>query len=254
MGRLMPITVKSAKQIEKMAASGRVVAQAHQEMACLVAPGVTTIELDQAAHKIITEAGGHPSFLGHQGFPSSICASVNDQLVHGIPNSTPLNEGDIISIDIGVYMDGYHADSAVTYAVGDISDEDAKLIEDTKQSFFAGVELVRQGVRLGDVSAAIGEYVESRGYGLIREYGGHGIGRKLWEDPHIPNHGTPGTGPLLRAGMTLAIEPMVTLGGEASKVLDDGWTVVMTDGSRTAHYEHTLVVTEDGYRLLTIDE
>lgn len=248
----MPITVKSAKQIEKMAASGRVVARAHQAMARLVNPGVTTIELDQEAHKIITDAGGHPSFLGHQGFPASICASVNDQLVHGIPNEKPLNEGDIISIDIGVYMDGYHADSAITYAVGDVSKEDAQLIEDTKQSFFAGVKLIRQGVRLGDVSAAIGAYVESRGYGLIREYGGHGIGRKLWEEPHIPNHGTPGTGPLLRAGMTLAIEPMVTLGGEASMVLEDGWTVVMTDGSRTAHYEHTLVVTEDGYQLLTI--
>ncbi len=249
----MPISVKSARQIEKIAASGRIVAQVHQEMERLVLPGVTTIELDQAAHRIITSAGSHPSFLGHHGFPASICASVNDQLVHGIPNGLPLNEGDIISIDIGVYMDGYHADSAITYAVGEVADEDARLIEDTKQSFFAGVEQIRQGVRLGDVSAAIGEYVTSRGYGLIREYGGHGIGRKLWEEPHIANHGTPGTGPLLRAGMTLAIEPMVTLGGEESAVLDDGWTVVMTDGSRTAHYEHTLVVTEDGYRLLTID-
>lgn len=249
----MPISVKSARQIEKIAASGRIVAQAHQEMERLVVPGVTTIELDTAAHRIITSAGGHPSFLGHHGFPASICASINDQLVHGIPNSLPLNEGDIISIDIGVYLNGYHADSAITYAVGEISDADRKLIEDTKQSFYAGVDLIRQGVRLGDVSAAIGEYVTSRGYGLIREYGGHGIGRKLWEEPHIPNHGTPGTGPLLRSGMTLAIEPMVTLGGEESAVLDDEWTVVMTDGSRTAHYEHTLVVTEDGFRLLTID-
>jgi methionyl aminopeptidase len=249
----MPITVKSASQIEKVAASGRIVARAHQEMERLIAPGITTIELDKAAHSIITSAGGRPSFLGHHGFPASICASVNDQLVHGIPNAKPLEAGDIISIDIGVFMDGYHADSAITYAVGEISPEDAQLIEDTKKSFFAGVELIRQGVRLGDVSAAIGEYVLSRGYGLIREYGGHGIGRKLWEEPHIPNHGTPGTGPLLRAGMVLAIEPMVTRGGEESVVLDDGWTVVMTDGSRTAHYEHTLVVTEDGYRLLTID-
>lgn len=249
----MPITVKSASQIEKVAASGRIVARAHQEMERLIAPGITTIELDKAAHSIITSAGGRPSFLGHHGFPASICASVNDQLVHGIPNAKPLEAGDIISIDIGVFMDGYHADSAITYAVGEISPEHAQLIEDTKKSFFAGVELIRQGVRLGDVSAAIGEYVLSRGYGLIREYGGHGIGRKLWEEPHIPNHGTPGTGPLLRAGMVLAIEPMVTRGGEESVVLDDGWTVVMTDGSRTAHYEHTLVVTEDGYRLLTID-
>lgn len=249
----MPITVKSASQIEKVAASGRIVARAHQEMERLIAPGITTIELDKAAHSIITSAGGRPSFLGHHGFPASICASVNDQLVHGIPNAKPLEAGDIISIDIGVFMDGYHADSAITYAVGEISPEDAQLIEDTKKSFFAGVELIRQGVRLGDVSAAIGEYVLSRGYGLIREYGGHGIGRKLWEEPHIPNHGTPGTGPLLRVGMVLAIEPMVTRGGEESVVLDDGWTVVMTDGSRTAHYEHTLVVTEDGYRLLTID-
>lgn len=250
----MPIPVKSASQVEKMAAGGKVVARAHQKMLSLIRPGVTTIELDQAAHRLITEAGGRPSFLGHQGFPASICASVNEELVHGIPNNNPLIDGDIISIDIGVYMDGYHADAAVTYAVGEISDDDRRLIDDTEASFFACLPAIRQGARLGDISAAIQEYVEARDYGLVQGYGGHGVGRKLWEEPHIPNHGTAGTGPLLRAGMTLAIEPMVSLGSAETRVLDDGWTVVMADGSKSAHYEHTVLVTIDGYRLLTTSD
>lgn len=249
----MPIVIKSPAQIAKMEASGRVVAQVHRRLTEMVRPGVTTIELDAAAHEIIIAAGGRPSFLGHHGFPASICASVNDELVHGFPNDVPLREGDVLSVDVGAYLDGYHGDAAVTYLVGDVSAEDEELVRVTEQSFFAGLEQVRAGARLGDVSAAIQQYAEERGYGIIREYGGHGIGRKLWEEPHIPNHGEAGTGPRLRAGMTLAIEPMVSIGSPETKVLDDEWTVVMADGKNAAHYEHTVLVTDEGSRLLTTD-
>jgi methionyl aminopeptidase len=249
----MPIVIKSPSEIEKMAAAGRIVARVHQRMLEMVEPGITRIELDAAAHALITDAGGHPSFLGHHGFPASICASVNHELVHGIPNDHPLQNGDVLSIDVGVLLDGYHGDAAVTYLVGECSEQDRELVDATRGSFYAGVEQVRAGARLGDVSAAIGAYVDARGFGLIREYGGHGIGRKLWEEPHIPNHGTPGTGPRLRAGMTLAIEPMLSAGDPETMVLVDEWTVVMVDGKHSAHYEHTVLVTEDGHRLLTID-
>lgn len=247
----MPIVIKSPAEIEKMAAAGRLVALVHQKMAEMVRPGITTIELDAAAHEIITSAGAHPSFLGHHGFPASICASVNEVLVHGIPNDEPLKEGDLLSIDVGAFLDGYHGDAAVTYPVGKVSQEDLDLVKATEESFFAGVEHVRAGARLGDVSAAIQARIEAGGYGLIREYGGHGIGRSLWEDPHISNFGEPGTGPRLRAGMTLAIEPMLSIGSPETKVLEDEWTVVMVDGKKAAHYEHTVLVTESGYRLLT---
>ena len=250
----MPIIIKSSAEIEKMARSGRIVARVHAEMARLVQPGVTTIDLDAAAHRVITEAGGHPSFLGHHGFPASICASVNDELVHGIPNSRPLDEGDILSIDVGVLLDGYHGDAAVTYMVGECSPEDRELVEVAEASFFSGLAQVKAGARLGDVSAAIQECIEDRGFGVIRGYGGHGIGRKLWEEPHIPNHGEPNTGTRLRSGMTLAIEPMVSIGAPETVVLDDEWTVVIQDGSKSAHFEHTVLVTESGARLLTIDE
>lgn len=249
----MPIVIKSPAEIEKMADAGRIVARVHQVMLEMVKPGVTTIELDAAAHAVITEAGGHPSFLGHHGFPASICASVNEELVHGIPNNRPLVEGDVLAIDVGVLLNGYHGDAAVTYLVGVCSQVDRDLVDATRGSFFAGLEQVRDGARLGDVSAAIEAYVNERGFGLIREYGGHGIGRKLWEEPHIPNHGTAGVGPRLRAGMTLAIEPMLSAGDPETKVLEDAWTVVMADGKKSAHYEHTVLVTEDGHRLLTMD-
>jgi len=250
----MPIIIKSTTEIEKMAESGRIVARVHAEMARLVGPGVTTIDLDAAAHRVITEAGGHPSFLGHHGFPASICASVNEELVHGIPNDRPLEDGDVLSIDVGVLLDGYHGDAAVTYLVGECSQEDKDLVEVTEASFFAGLAQVRAGARLGDVSAAVQACIEASGFGVIRGYGGHGIGRKLWEEPHIPNHGEPGTGTRLRAGMTLAIEPMVSVGSPETAVLDDDWTVVIEDGSKSAHFEHTVLVTDDGARLLTIDE
>lgn len=250
----MPIVLKSPADVEKMALAGRAVAQVHREMARLVAPGVTTIELDAAAHKLITSLGGHPSFLGHHGFPASICASVNQVLVHGIPNNLPLESGDILSIDVGVLLDGFHGDAAVTYLVGECSEADRALVEATEGSFYAGLEQVRPGNKIGDISAAVQAYIDERGYGIIREYGGHGIGRKLWEEPHIANHGVAGLGPRLRPGMTIAIEPMLSAGGEETKTLEDEWTVVMADGSKAAHFEHTVLVTEDGYRLLTTDE
>lgn len=250
----MPITIKSTADIEKMAAAGRLVARVHQKMAQAVVPGVTTRDLDELAHDIITSAGAHPSFLGHEGYTASICASVNEELVHGIPNDRPLAQGDVVSIDVGAYLDGFHGDAAVTYTVGEASQDDVELIRAAEGSFGAGFDKVKPGARLGDVSAAIQAYAEARGYGVIREYGGHGIGRKMWEDPHIPNHGKAGKGPRLQPGMALAIEPMISIGSPETRVLDDKWTVVMADGKNAAHYEHTVLVTESGARILTTCE
>lgn len=247
----MPIVIKSATDIEKMTVSGRLVARVHQKMAETIGPGVTTRQLDQLAYDLITIAGAHPSFLGHEGYKASICASVNDELVHGIPNDRPLVEGDVVSIDVGAYLNGFHGDAAVTYLVGTGSPDDADLIRVTEESFFAGLEHVRAGARLGTVSAAIQSYAEARGYGVVREYGGHGIGRKMWEDPHIPNHGQPEKGPRLQSGMTLAIEPMISIGSPDTRVLEDDWTVVMADGNKAAHYEHTILVTATGANILT---
>jgi methionyl aminopeptidase len=179
---------------------------------------------------------------------------VNDELVHGIPNDRALVEGDVVSIDVGAYLDGFHGDAAVTYTVGVASQQDIELIRAAEESFEAGLEKVKPGARLGDVSAAIQSYAEGRGYGVIREYGGHGIGRKMWEDPHIPNHGKAGQGPRLQPGMTLAIEPMISMGSPETRVLQDDWTVVMADGQKAAHYEHTVLVTESGARILTTSE
>ncbi len=250
----MPIIIKSPADIEKMEASGRLVARVHQKMAETIAPGVTTSELDALAYDTITAAGAHPSFLGHEGYTASICASVNDELVHGIPNDRVLVDGDVVSIDVGAYLHGFHGDAAVTYTVGVASQQDIELIRAAEESFEAGLEKVKPGARLGDVSAAIQSYAEGRGYGVIREYGGHGIGRKMWEDPHIPNHGKAGQGPRLQPGMTLAIEPMISMGSPETRVLQDDWTVVMADGQKAAHYEHTVLVTESGARILTTSE
>jgi methionyl aminopeptidase len=250
----MPIIIKSPADIEKMAASGQLVARVHQKMSEAIAPGITTAELDTLAYDIIISAGAHPSFLGHEGYTASICASVNDELVHGIPNDRPLVEGDVVSIDVGAYLDGFHGDAAATYTVGVVSPQDIDLIRASKESFEAGLEKVKPGARLGDVSSAIQAHAEGRGYGVIREYGGHGIGRKMWEDPHIPNHGKAGRGPRLQPGMTLAIEPMISIGSPETRVLQDDWTVVMADGKNAAHYEHTVLVTESGARILTTPE
>ena len=245
------ITSKSKREIDLMRKAGEIVALAHQAVAEVIRPGITTGELDRIVEKVIREHQATPSFKGYNGFPAAICASVNEVLVHGFPSKYALKEGDIISVDIGACYKGYHGDSAWTYAVGEVSEEAKHLMEVTKQSLYEGLKMVKAGVHLSDISNTIGEYVYSYGYSVPYEYTGHGIGANLHEDPAIPNYGPKGKGPILKAGMTLAIEPMVHRGKPFTKVLDDNWTVVTKDGSLAAHYEHTVLVTEEGYEILT---
>lgn len=234
-----------------MQESGRIVALVHETIKKAIKPGVTTDELDRIAEAVITENGAVPSFKGYHGFPGSICASINDQVIHGIPGDIKLSEGDIISIDVGAFKNGYHADAARTHPVGNVSEAAANLIKVTEESFFEGLKYCRKGYRLSDVSHAIQKYSEDRGYGVVRDFVGHGVGRQLHEDPPIPNYGAPGRGPRLESGMVLAIEPMINQGDHRVKVLDDDWTVVTLDGLWSAHYEHTVVITEDEPLLLT---
>lgn len=245
------ITSKSKREIDLMRKAGEIVALAHQAVAEVIRPGITTDELDRIVEKVIRDHQATPSFKGYNGFPAAICASVNEVLVHGFPSKYALKEGDIISVDIGACYKGYHGDSAWTYAVGEVSEEAKHLMEVTKQSLYEGLKMVKAGVHLSDISNTIGEYVYSYGYSVPYEYTGHGIGANLHEDPAIPNYGPKGKGPILKAGMTLAIEPMVHRGKPFTKVLDDDWTVVTKDGSLAAHYEHTVLVTEEGYEILT---
>lgn len=247
------ITIKSKSEIEKMRISGKVTAGALKEIEKHIKPGVSTAYLDKIAYDYITSHGATPSFLHYNGFPGSICASPNDWVVHGIPSKDViLAEGDIISIDMGAVKDGYHSDAARTYAVGKISDEAQRLIDVTKQSFFEGIKYAVHGAKLGDVSAAIQEYVEARGYSVVRDLVGHGIGRNLHEDPSVPNFGHKGKGVRLASGMTLAIEPMVNQGEYDVLVLDDDWTVVTEDGSLSAHYENTILIGPDKCEILTL--
>ena len=249
------IVIKSNREIELMKEAGRIVALAHRKVAEAIAPGVSTLELDKIAEKTIRDNGATPSFKGYGGFPGSICASINNVVVHGIPKKNiKLKDGDIISIDIGACYKGYHGDCAKTHPVGEISEEKQRLIDVTRQSFYEGLKFAKPKNRLSDISHAIQEYVEANGYGVVREFTGHGIGRALHEDPPIPNYGVEGTGPLLRVGMTLAIEPMVTAGNYKVKILKDDWTTETVDGSNSAHYEHTIVITEEGYEILTTEE
>ena len=247
------ITLKSQIEIETMREAGRIVGLAHEAVAKAIRPGVTTLELNAVAEKVIRDHGAIPSFLGYGGFPASICASINDVLVHGIPDHTRLKDGDIISIDIGAVYKGYHGDSAWTHAVGEISDEAKNRMKVTRESLFIGLQQAKPGNRLGDICHAIGEYVESHGYSVPVDYTGHGIGTELHEEPAIPNYGRAGRGVLLKEGMTLAIEPMVHAGKPQTRVLQDDWTVVSKDGSLAAHYEHTIVITSTGYEILTIN-
>lgn len=247
------ITLKSQIEIETMREAGRIVGLAHEAVAKAIRPGVTTLELNAVAEKVIRDHGAIPSFLGYGGFPASICASINDVLVHGIPDHTRLKDGDIISIDIGAVYKGYHGDSAWTHAVGEISDEAKNLMKVTRESLFIGLQQAKPGNRLGDICHAIGEYVENHGYSVPVDYTGHGIGTELHEEPAIPNYGRAGRGVLLKEGMTLAIEPMVHAGKPQTRVLQDDWTVVSKDGSLAAHYEHTIVITSTGYEILTIN-
>jgi len=247
------ITIKSVKQIEKMRKACEVTKEALELIEKNIRPGISTKELDKIAFDFIKSKGGVPSFLNYNGFPGSICASLNDEVVHGIPNKNIiLQEGDIISIDMGTLLDGWHSDAARTFAVGKISAEAQRLIDVTKQSFFEGLKYLKHGAKLGDVSSAIQEYVEKNGYSVVRDLVGHGIGQNLHEEPNVPNFGHKGKGVRLAAGMTLAIEPMVNEGGYEVEVLDDDWTIVTADGTLSAHYENTVLVTKDGYEILTL--
>ena len=248
------INIKSTSEISKMRAAGKIVFGTFKELEKHISPGITTKQLDKIAEDYIRSQGGEPSFLGYAGFPASICASINDTVIHGIPDGTTLKDGDIISLDIGAVFDGYHGDAARTYPVGKISDEAKRLIDVTKQSFFEGLKFARHNERLFSISATIQDYVESHGYSIVRNYCGHGIGKKLHEDPEIPNHGNFGHGIRLCKGMTIAVEPMVNAGGFETKCLSDGWTVKTKDGSLACHYENTILITDGEPELLTLIE
>ncbi|MEC0371214.1 type I methionyl aminopeptidase [Paenibacillus chibensis] len=245
------IICKSETELGFMREAGRIVAETHRLMAKHMEPGITTGELDAIADHYIRSQQALPSFKGYNGFPASICASVNDQLVHGFPGKRKLNEGDIITLDIGAQYRGYHGDSAWTYPVGRISDEAQRLLDVTEQSLYAGLELVKPDVRLFTISHAIQRVIEDAGFSVVREYVGHGVGAELHEEPNIPNFGVPDRGPRLKAGMVLAIEPMVNAGSRFVKTLEDNWTVVTVDGSLCAHFEHTVAVTSEGHEILT---
>jgi methionyl aminopeptidase len=246
------IVRKSEAEIEAMARAGRVVADTLAIIGEAVRPGVTTKELDEAAEEYIRSQGGAPSFKGYHGFPASICASPNSMVVHGIPGAYSLKDGDVISIDVGVTLEGFVADSAYTFAVGDIDAEAQRLLEACQAALEAGIEEARAGNRIGDISAAVQRTTEAAGFSVVRSLVGHGIGRSMHEEPQIPNFGEPGRGPLLAPGMTLAIEPMINAGKASVVVAEDRWSISTADGSLSAHFEHTVAVTEDGPRILTL--
>ena len=246
------ITLKSSHEIQLMRQAGRITAAARALAGAMVAPGVSTREIDKAVYRFIKSQGAEPSFLNYNGYPASVCISVNDEVIHGIPGHRVLREGDIVSVDVGAYKDGFHGDCAATYPCGEISEEARRLIEVTRQSFFEGLRYAREGYRLPDLSGAIQRYVESNGFSVVREYVGHGIGSKMHEAPEVPNYVEPRMGrPRFLRGMTIAVEPMVNAGGAAVKVMPDGWTVKTADGRLSAHYENTILITDGEPELLT---
>jgi methionyl aminopeptidase len=248
------IELKSPTQIAHMREAGRILADAFRVCRDLVKPGVSTLEIDREVEALIRGRKAKPAFKGYRGFPATICASINEEVVHGIPAARRrLREGDIIGLDLGAIVEGYYADAAVTLPVGEVSDEARRLLEVTRESLELAIAQCRPGQRLGDVSAAVQQHVERAGFGVVRAFVGHGIGRALHEDPQVPNFGEPGRGPLLRVGMVLALEPMVTMGHWEVRVLADRWTAVTADGSLAAHFEHTVAVTEHGPDVLTAD-
>ena len=249
----MPVTIKSAREIELMAEAGRILEIVHNELRDALHVGMSTLDIDRLGEEIIRSYDCIPSFLGYNGYPASVCVSINDEVVHGIPNKKRiLQEGDIVSLDAGLIYEGYHSDAARTHAVGEISPEARKLVEVTRQAFFEGIKYAKAGHHLHEISAAIGAYAESFGYGVVRDLVGHGIGTHLHEDPAVPNFAQPSRGVRLQPGMTLAIEPMITAGGYAVRWLDDDWTVVTEDGSLAAHYENTILITEGEPEILTL--
>lgn len=245
------IVCKSPAEIDRMATANALVAAILADLAAATAPGVTTRDLDALADRRIREAGARAAFKGYRGYPATLCASVNDQVVHGIPSDRPLVEGDIVSLDMGVVVDGFYGDSAVTVGVGRIAPDTARLLQVTEEALGHGIARARIGGRLSDIGHAVQQWVESNGFSIVREFVGHGIGQALHEEPQIPNYGEPGRGPRLAEGMVLAIEPMVNAGKPGVKVLADGWTAVTRDGSLSAHFEHTVAVTAAGPRVLT---
>ncbi len=246
------IYLKSRQEIEIMRRAGQIVAETHALLKEAIKAGVTTKELDEIAEKYIVSCGAKPAFKGYGGFPASICASINHEVVHGIPGLKTLEDGDIISVDIGAVYKGYYGDSAKTHGVGQISHEAQRLIDVTRQSFYEGIQYAREGMRLSDISHGIQTYVEKEGFSVVRDYVGHGIGTNMHEAPQIPNYGPPGRGPRLQEGMTVAIEPMINMGTHEVKVLSDGWTVVTLDGQYSAHYEHTIAITKEEPEILTV--
>ena len=245
------ITLKSSHEIELMRRAGKITAAARALAGELVKPGVTTREIDREVEKFIRKEGAVPSFLHYNGYPASVCVSVNDEVIHGIPGPRVLKEGDIVSIDVGAYIGGFHGDCAATFPCGQISPEAQRLIDVTRQSFFEGIKYAKEGHRLLDISAAIQQYVESNGYSVVREFVGHGVGAQMHEAPEIPNYGHPGRGPRLLRGMTLAIEPMVNAGSAAIVQMPDGWTVRTADGKWAGHYENTVLITDGEPEILT---
>ncbi|MGE5675358.1 MAG: type I methionyl aminopeptidase [Mycobacterium leprae] len=245
------IILKSPREIEIMREAGRLVYEVHMAMAKIVAPGVTTRELDALAEKLIRAAGGVPTFKGYNGFPASICASINDEVVHGIPGKRKLNDGDVIAIDLGITYRGYVGDSAYTWPVGNVDPETLRLLDVTRGSLEKGIAECHPGKRLGDIGHAVQAYAEAAGFGVVRDYVGHGVGAQMHEDPQIPNYGPGGTGPVLKPGMVLAIEPMINAGTWEVRTLPDKWTVVTVDGRPSAHFEHTVAITENGPLILT---
>ncbi len=244
-------SIKSPRELEAMRQAGQVVARMIAAITRAVEPGMTTQDLNDVAVQELGKYDAKPAFLGYMGFPATICTSVNEEIVHGIPGSRVLKEGDLVKCDVGAIVDGLHGDAAVTLPVGKVSDEALKLIEATRQSLNEAIAQVRAGARLGDIGEAVQRYAEDRGYGVVREYVGHGIGRRLHEEPQVPNYGVAGRGQMLRAGMAIAIEPMLNVGTWRTRTLEDGWTVVTADGSLSAHFEHTMAVGEDGAEVMT---
>lgn len=245
------ISIKSSKEVDLLRVAGEITGSTHNYLKPFIKPGITTMELDKLAEEYILSRGATPSFKGYDGFPGTVCASINDEVVHGIPSGRTLKEGDIITLDIGACWKGYHGDSAWTYAVGEISDKKKYLLEHTEKSLFKGLEAIHDGCHVGDIGYAVSKYANEHGLGVVRELVGHGVGTDVHEEPDVPNYGARGTGPVLKEGMVIAVEPMLNLGSRKVYILENGWTIVTADGKPSAHFEHTVLVTKDGYEILT---
>ena len=246
------ISLKTGRDVDAMRRAGKITAAARALAGEMVRPGVSTKAIDRAVHEFILSQGAQPSFLHYNGYPASVCISINEQVIHGIPGSRKIREGDVVSIDVGACIDGFHGDCAATYVAGEDSEEVKRLIRVTRESFFEALRYARAGNRVSDISHAVQTYVEQNGFSVVREYVGHGVGSVMHEDPEVPNYGRPGRGPRLVRGMTIAVEPMVNMGSAAIRVLDDGWTVVTQDGKPACHYENTILITSGDPEILTV--